>query len=61
MLGIDVLSDESGSSMTQPFLINRIIKALKFDSTTTKGARDNIPAGYPLLNKDIDGITRKVN
>ena len=45
--------------MSQPFLIDRIIEAIGFDLATTKGARDNVPVGYSLLNKDIDGPLRK--
>ena len=44
--------------MFQPFLIDRIIKAIGFDLATTKGARDNVPVGYLLLNKDMDGPRR---
>ena len=45
--------------MSQPFLIQRIIEAVNFDMTTTKGSRDNVPEGYPLLSKDTDGPPRK--
>ena len=38
--------------MSQPFLIDKIIRAIKFETTTTKSARDNVPFGFPLLNKD---------
>ena len=60
-LGVSMtkLPDGKGFSMTQPFLIDRIIKAIKFDLATTKGARDNVPAGYPVLNKDVNGPSRK--
>ena len=62
-LGVNVtkVPDGTGFSMSQPFLIDRIIKALNFNSTTTKGSRDNVPATYPLLNKDINGPPRKAN
>ena len=45
--------------MSQPFLIDRIIKVIGFELATTKGAMDNVPATYPLLNKDVDGPARK--
>ena len=45
--------------MSQPFLIDRIIKAVGFDMATTKGVRDNVPASYPLLNKDEQGPPKK--
>ena len=45
--------------MSQPFLIDRIIKAFNFDSTTTKGSRYNVPTAYSLLNKNINGPPRK--
>ena len=34
---------------------------MNFDSTTTTGSRDNVPAAYPLLNKDINGPPRKAH
>ena len=60
-LGVDVsqLSDGTGFTLTQPFLIELIVEALNFDLKTTKGARGNTPASYPLLNKDPDGPPRK--
>ena len=60
-LGVNIakLPDEQGFEMSQPFLIDRIITAINFDSTTTKSARDNVPVGFPLLNKDVDGPARK--
>ena len=45
----------TGFSMSQPFLLDRIIKAVGFNSETTKSVRDGAPAVYPLLNKDCDG------
>ena len=56
---IDKQDDGKGFTMAQPFLIERIIKAIGFDLATTKGARDNVPVCYPLLNKDSDGPIRK--
>ena len=53
------LSDSSGFEMSQPFLIDRIIKAIGFEMATTKGVRDNVPVTYPLLNKDADGPARR--
>ena len=60
-LGVCISKLPGGKSfeMSQPFLIDRNIKAIGFDLATTKGARDNVPVGYPLLNKDIDGSPRK--
>ena len=62
-LGVNIakLPGGEGFEMSQPFLIDRIIKAINFDSTTTKSARDNVPAVYPLLNKDVDGPARKAH
>ena len=54
-LNINQLPDSSGFILSQPFLISRIIEALSFNPTTTKGARGNTPAAYPLLSKDSDG------
>ena len=48
------LPDEKGFEMSEPFLIDILIKAVNFDSTTTKSARDNVPVGFPLLNKAMD-------
>ena len=45
----------------KPFLIDRVIQALNFDPKTTKSATNNTPAGYPLLNKDENGPTRKAS
>ena len=45
----------------KPFLIDRIAQALNFDPKTTKSATNNIPAGYPLLNKDENGPDRKAS
>ena len=62
-LGVEIsrLPDNKGFQLSQPFLIERIIQALGFDSTTTKGAKDNTPAGYPLLSKDDSGPEPKAN
>ena len=62
-LGVEIsrLPDNKGFQLSQPFLIERIIQALGFDSTTTKGARDNTPVGYPLLSKDDSGPEPKAN
>ena len=42
-------------------LIDRVIQALNFDSKTTKSATNNTPDGYPLLNKDENGPSRKAS
>ena len=62
-LGVDIssLPDKKGFTLSQPFLIDRVIQALNFDPKTTKSATNNTPAGYPLLNKDENGSTRKAS
>ena len=62
-LGVDISHqpDSKGFTLSQPFLISRVIEALNFNTTTTKGARDNTPASYPLLSKDHDGPIRKAD
>ena len=55
------LPDGSGFTMSQSFLLDRIIKAVGFDSATTKSARDGVPAVHPLLSKDCDGPPPKAN
>ena len=62
-LGVEIsrLPDDQGFSLSQPFLIERIIKTLNFDFSTTKGARGNTPATYPLLSKDTEGPPMKAN
>ena len=56
---ITELPGNAGFEMSQPFLIGRIIKAIGFEMATAKGARDNVPVAYPLLNKDVDCPARK--
>ena len=58
---MDRLPDGSGFTMSQPFLLDRIIKAVGFDSATTKSARDSVPVVYPLLNKDCNDPPLKPN
>ena len=62
-LGIDISSfpDKKVFTLSQPFLIDRVIQALNFDSKTTKSSTNNTPAGYPLLNKDENGPARKAS
>ena len=60
-VSMDRLPDGTGFSMSQPFLLGRIIKAVGFDSATSKSARDGVPAVYSLLNKDCDGPPPKTN
>ena len=62
-LGVDInhLPDSKGFNLSQPFLISRIIEALNFNPTTTKGARGNTPVSYPLLSKDHEGPIRKAD
>ena len=47
--------------MSQTILIDKIIQALGFDPKTTKGAINNTPGVYPLLNKDENGPARKAS
>ena len=62
-LGVDIspLPDGKGFTLYQQFLIDIIIQALGFDPNTTKGATNNNPAGYPLLNKDENSPARKAS
>ena len=59
-LGVEISRlPDGGFSLSQPFLIERIINLLQFDSKMTKGVRGNTPVSYPLLSKDKDGLPRK--
>ena len=62
-LGVDIYSfpDKKGFTLSQPFLIDRVIQALNFDPKKTKIATNNTPSGYPLLNKDENGPARKAS
>ena len=62
-LGVDISSfpDKKGFTLSQPFLIDRVILALNFDPKTTKSATNNAPSGYPLLKKDENSPGRKVS
>ena len=62
-LGVDIfpLPEKKGFTLSQPFLIDRVIQALNFDPKTTKSATNNTPAGYPLLNIDENGPNRKAS
>ena len=62
-LGVDISSftDKKGFTLSQPFLIDRVIQALDFYPKTTKSATNNTPDGYPLLNKDDNGPSRKAS
>ena len=62
-LGVDIssLTDKKGFTLSQPFLIDRVIQALNFDTKTTKSATNNAPAGYQILNKDENGPARKAS
>ena len=59
-LGVDIYSftDNKGFTLSQPFLIDRVIQALNFDPKKTNSATNNTPAGYPFLNKDENGPAR---
>ena len=58
-LGVEIerLSDKTGFTMTQPFLIQRILEAAKIDSRMTNSRPT--PVVGPLLSKDEDGPDRK--
>ena len=43
--------------MSQPFMIRRIIASLSLDEHNTR--RRKTPVGKPLLNRDLDGCSRK--
>ena len=58
-VSMDRLPYRSGFIMSQPFLLDRIIKAVGFDSASTESARDGVPAVYPLLRKDCDDLPHK--
>ena len=60
-VSMDSLPDGSGFTMSQPFLLDRISKAVGFDSATTKSARDGVPAVYPLLNTACNSPPPKAN
>ena len=62
-IGVEIYPLPDGKEFTlyQPFLIDQIIQALVFDPKTTKGATNNIPSGYTLLNKDENGPSRKAS
>ena len=53
--------DKKDFTLSQPFLIDRVIQALNFYPKTTKSATNNTLAGYPLLNKDENGPARKAS
>ena len=60
-LGVEISKqpNNEGFTLSQPYLIERIIQALGFDPSTTKSPRGNTPVSYPLLSKDPDGLPRK--
>ena len=59
-LGVDISRlPDGGFTLSQPFLIDRIITLLQFDPKMTKGVQGNTPASYPLLSKDENGLPRK--
>jgi hypothetical protein len=49
--------DLSMFKMSQPFLIQRILDFLSLDENKSKGKET--PVGKPLLNWDLDGVSRK--
>ena len=58
-LGVDIerLSNNSGFTMTQPYLIERILEAANIDLRMTNSRPT--PAVGPLLNRDEEGPERK--
>ncbi len=58
-LGVDIekLPDGTGFTMTQPFLIERILTAAQIDLTTTNERKT--PVVYTLLSRDERGPERK--
>ncbi len=58
-LGVEIKKhdDKKGFSMTQPFLIERILQTAEID-TRMMNSRPT-PVVGPLLSKDIDGLPRK--
>ena len=57
-LGVDINQiDDKSFELTQPFLIERIIKFLGLENGKTH--EKLTPVGKPLLNKDLDGALRK--
>ena len=62
-LGVKIakLSVGRGFEISQPFLVDIIIKAINFDSTTSKSARDNIPVIFCSLNTTGDGLDQQAH
>jgi len=58
-LGVDInrLPDKSGFTMSQPYLIERILEAANIDSRMTNSRP--VPVVGPLLSRDEDGPDRK--
>ena len=57
-LGVDIAQvDKNSFEMSQPFLIDRIVKLLGLENA--KHNEKFTPVGKPLLNKDPDGVERK--
>ena len=61
--GVDISSFpyKKGFTLSQPFLIDRVIQAFNFYPKRTNSATNNTPAGYPLLNKGENGPARKAS
>ena len=62
-LGVDIssLPDNKGFTLSEIFLIDRVVQALNFDHKTPKSAKNNTPAGCSLLKKDDNGPVRKAS
>ena len=62
-LSVDISPFPDGEvfTLSQPFLIDQIIQVLGFYPNTTKGATNDTPAGYLLLNKDENYPARKAS
>ena len=57
-LGVEIRQlDDSSFELTQPFLIERITKFLGIDNGRTN--EKLTPVGKPLLNRDLNGVSRK--
>ena len=57
-LGVDIQKLEKNEFLLrQPFLITRIIEALRFDDKMTN--KRSVPVVGPLLSRDTDGPARK--
>ncbi len=57
-LGVKIKQlEDSSFELTQPFLIEQVIKFLWIDNGRTN--KKLTPLGKPLLNKDLNGVPQK--